>query len=175
MPSPPQFANWGTSPRGRGEGCSANLSAKFQFVELFRSNDTERVWEVTKRTAPSTHCQRPPAAKFQFVELFLKKSAKIYRSTHYGCCGCLLGSATDQNDNPGCQRAPRKLVLRNQSTRSKALSCLFSAFSALSGALPIMPIRVSRLKFCIMAHIGISGPSLPPVILEKNSQAASFL
>ena len=41
---------------------------KFQFVELFRSNDTERVRAVTKCTAPGTNCQRPLAAKFQYVE-----------------------------------------------------------------------------------------------------------
>ena len=41
---------------------------KFQFVELLRSNGTERVRAVTKRTAPSTHCQRRLAVKFQFVE-----------------------------------------------------------------------------------------------------------
>ena len=44
-----------------------------------------------------------------------------------------------------------------------------------TGVLPIMPISVSRLKFCIMAHMGCSGPSLPPVILVKNSQASLFL
>ena len=44
---------------------------QFQFVELLRSNDTERVRAVTKRSAPSTHCQRRLAAKFQFVELLL--------------------------------------------------------------------------------------------------------
>ena len=43
------------------------LLVKFQFVELLRSNDTERRRAVTKRTAPSTYCQRPLAAKFQFV------------------------------------------------------------------------------------------------------------
>ena len=41
---------------------------KFQFVELLCSNDTERVRAVTKRTAPSTHCQRRLAAKVQFIE-----------------------------------------------------------------------------------------------------------
>ena len=41
---------------------------KFQFDELFRSNDTERVRAVTKTTAPSTHCQRALPAKFQFVK-----------------------------------------------------------------------------------------------------------
>ena len=43
--------------------------SKFQFDELFRSNDTERVRTVTKTTVLGTHCQRPLAAKFQFIEL----------------------------------------------------------------------------------------------------------
>ena len=43
---------------------------KFHFVELFRRNDTERVRAVTKRTAPSTHCQRRLAANSNFIEQF---------------------------------------------------------------------------------------------------------
>ena len=38
---------------------------KFQFVEYFRSDDTERIRAVTKHTAPSTNCQRRLAAKSQ--------------------------------------------------------------------------------------------------------------
>lgn len=42
--------------------------AKFQFVELLCSNDTERVRAVTKRTVPGTNCLRWITAKFQFTE-----------------------------------------------------------------------------------------------------------
>ena len=61
---------------GIGKVLSINENNKdqFQFVELFRSNDTERVRAVTNRTAPSTHCQRRPAAKFQFVEQMTEAS-----------------------------------------------------------------------------------------------------
>ena len=54
----------------------------------------------------------------------------------------------------GIVRCPGRMLQENQSTRSKTISCLFIAFSALSGALPIMVISVSMLKFCIIAHMG---------------------
>ena len=42
---------------------------KFQFVELFRSNDTERVRAVAERTAPGTHRQRWLAARSKSIQL----------------------------------------------------------------------------------------------------------
>ena len=48
----------GELPQRGKRNCPGALAVKFQFVELLCSNDTERVWAVTKRTAPSTHCLR---------------------------------------------------------------------------------------------------------------------
>ena len=120
------------------------------------------------------HCQTvliDPTRTIEFrkmIWLFRHKSAPFHGNTqvlYHGRGLSSIGLCSFSFEN----------MVRDQSTRSNAFSCLFRAFRAPSGALPIMPIRVSRLKFCIMAHMGISGPILPPDILEKNSQASGFL